>query len=166
MYSINDEGADDVDELSRKIGGSIWSRHIEVNEKDFNLDTMGGDASLLHLISLIDAGISRRIRQKQGARADFFHKIYKYCEPVKFIIVGVYIMMTQFEQPAFCLDIIKKKAADPNNSGYADFDERICNDSELNYTCWDILPKFTPAITRPIEIGCLILLLVIQLIRN
>lgn len=75
-------------------------------------------------------------------------------------------MMTQFEQPAFCLDIIKKKAADPNNSDFMNFDERICNDNELNYTCWDIIPKFTPAVTRPIEIGCLILLLVIQLIRN
>ena len=74
---------------------------------------MGGDASILHLISQMDSGISRQIRLKTGERADFFRKIFSCLRPLKYLLLFVYIMMTQFEYPAFCLDIINQKEKNP-----------------------------------------------------
>ena len=106
--SINYDGPTERDQC-RSFATSISSRPTELQKKDFDLDTMGGDASLLHLISLIDAGISRRIRQKPGDRAAMYRQMYRICEPLKFVLIIIYILMSQFEKPAFCLDIIKQK---------------------------------------------------------
>ena len=160
-FSINDEDADNHDEISRRIGGSSISSESTVFDRNqIKIVQNGGDASQLHLISLIDAGISKRRRQKPGERAVYYHKIYKVCEPFKFIAIIIYILITQFEQPAFCLRIKKEKELKPQGK-YSAFDSSICNDVENNYTNFHYFPKLHPAITRPLEISCLLLLLAI-----
>jgi len=62
-----------------------------------SIDTKGGDTSLLHLISVLDQGIKKRISFKDDERAHFYKKIYKYCKPFKYLIVFVYAFITQLE---------------------------------------------------------------------
>lgn len=154
--SINQDGR--INGSFRDTASSVSSQAQEERKKEFSLDTMGGDASLLHLISLIDRGISNRNRFKGGESAKMYHKIYKWCEPFKFILIGLYILLTQFEQPAFCLQKI--------HDNEKDFDGSICNNASDKYTNWAGIPKFSPSVTRPVEISCLLILLVIQALRN
>ena len=55
---------------------------------------MGGDASLLHLISLIDSGIKRRMQFKDGERAEKFRKIYRIVHPFKVFFITIYVLLT------------------------------------------------------------------------
>ena len=67
--------------------------------------------------------------------------------PLKYITLTVYCLLTQFERPDWCLDIIYEK--EQGNIAYADWNDQQCNDPDENYTNWN-LPKFRPSITIPI----------------
>lgn len=59
-----------------------------------SIDTKGGDTSLLHLISVLDQGIKKRISFKDDERAHFYKKIHKYARPVKYLVVLFYAFIT------------------------------------------------------------------------
>ena len=75
----------------------------EVKNSSLKLDTMGGDASLLHLISIIDAGIKRRMQYKTGPRANYFRKVYYWVSPIWALALLIYILVQCLEYPSFCI---------------------------------------------------------------
>ena len=146
---------EDISDKAESKGG----KNIDGETQKLNIDTMGGDAALLHLISLVDNGIKYRVQFKSGARAKKFRRIYVYCKPFKFFMIFIYAMMTQLEQPAFCVHLLKSGNV-PNFSG------KTCSTPDDIYTHFDLMDKFEPAVTRPLEAFILISLVIIQWIHN
>lgn len=72
------------------------------------LETMGGDASLLHLASRIDKGIRYKIRELESDRAKKYRKIDKMTRPLRYFMLIAYVLLTQFEIPYWCLKIVKE----------------------------------------------------------
>ena len=70
---------------------------------------MGGDASLLNLASKIDKGIRMNMREKESPTAQKYRKISKKTRPLRYLMLIAYVLLTQFEKPAWCLDINKMK---------------------------------------------------------
>ena len=97
-------------------------------QKELQFDTLGGDASLLHLIQLIDLGIRKRNQFKEGKRAVRFKLIFKFLEPLKYVAVLIYVLITQFERPSWCL----QKSIDM--AGDSRWNPHDCNDISLSYT--------------------------------
>jgi len=55
---------------------------------------MGGDASLLHLASLIDAGIRMKEAEKETPSARKYRKIHKVLKPLRYAMLVVYVLLT------------------------------------------------------------------------
>ena len=79
------------------------------DDKKFKIDTLGGDASLLHLIGQIDRGIKRKLKEKGGARANLYRTWHRVLMPLKYFILLVYILLVLFERPAWCNTMIYGK---------------------------------------------------------
>ena len=110
----------------------------------FKIETLGGDASLLHLASQIDRGIKRKMREKESAKAKNFRIWHKRLNPLKFMTLFIYVTLTQWERPDWCLDIILEKNQDP--SKYQNFNEWYCNEQATSKIKMAIFPKVnTPA---------------------
>lgn len=62
--------------------------------------------------------------------------------------------MTQFEQPAFCIHILKSGTV-------KDFSGRTCSTPDDIYTHFNLLPKYAPEYTRPLECFILVALVII-----
>lgn len=73
-----------------------------ITHKDID-DMVCGDAALMHLLAQIDNGIRQRRNQKLTKRALMFRQWYRIFEPFKYFILIWYIMLTQFERPAWCI---------------------------------------------------------------
>lgn len=87
--------------------------------------------------------------------------------PLRACALITYIILTQFEQPAWCLEIIwqKNNGTPAQKAEFKDWDETYCNDPENTYTNsnW---PKLDPIYTHIIEITCLMTMLAFQWMRN
>ena len=102
-----------------------------LNKDEFEMETLGGDASLLHLAQQIDAGIRKKMRSIESDRAKKLRLWHHRLLPFKFICLFGYILLSQFEKPRWCLKIIRKINEDPEY--YPDFDKTTCNDSKESY---------------------------------
>lgn len=116
-----------------------------------SIDTKGGDTSILHLISVLDQGIKKRIQFKDNDRAHFYKKIHSYLKPIKWLVVFLYGSITQLEQPAFCVHLI--------NKNLDSFNPKTCNTGDERFTNFNLLNKQPPAVTRPLEIILLLSLI-------
>lgn len=105
------------------------------------------------MISIIDKGIKRREQYKTGERAKFWRKVYHYCKPLKVLALTFYILVSQLEQPAFCVHLLQ--------AGTEDFNPATCNNSAGDYTNFN-WPKLRPGVTRPLEMFALAVMLFLQ----
>jgi len=94
----------------------------DATRRRFNMETMGGDASLLHLAQQIDAGIRKKMRSIESPRAKRYRQCHNTFYPLKFLMLLGYILLTQFERPKWCLELMKSKEVQT-------FDENSCNDA-------------------------------------
>ena len=65
--------------------------------KNFEFDTNGGDASMLHLISQIDRGIKNKRRELDTEEAKNWRYIWKYSANLRRVALWVYLLITVFE---------------------------------------------------------------------
>lgn len=71
-------------------------------KENFRLDTLAGDASLLHLASEIDRGIKKLEKLKLSANARKWKKRNQIWKHLKHVFLFVYIALTAFERPSWC----------------------------------------------------------------
>ena len=95
----------------------------------FKLETMGGDASLLHLASRIDKGIRHKLKENESPRARKYRQIDERSRPLRYLMLFAYVLLTQFEKPAWCLNKMKLKYEE-NDLEHRDFNDATCNDLE------------------------------------
>ena len=60
----------------------------------FKIETLGGDASLLHLASQIDRGIQRKMRDKESDQAKKYREWHKRLMPIKYLTFFGYVALT------------------------------------------------------------------------
>ena len=107
------------------------------------------------------------MREKESDWAKRMRKLHTTLLPLKYLALAVYCLLTQFERPDWCLDIIqiKNETKDADDPQYQDWDEYYCNDEAANYTNSN-LPKFSPYLTMSIQIVCITTLIGFSMIRN
>lgn len=66
----------------------------------------------------------------------------------------LYALMSQIEQPAFCVHILKSKKI-------PDFNPETCSTPDDIYTHFDLMRKYGPEVTRPLETFLLLSLILI-----
>jgi hypothetical protein len=81
-------------------------------EYELNLDTDGGNASLVYLYSKIDRGIQIRYRQKKGENASYWRAFYKRFAFVPHVTTYLYVLLVFFEIPYWCIKRVEKVEAD------------------------------------------------------
>ena len=138
------------------------------SKQHFKFETMGGDASLLHLASQIDRGIKKRLQEKETEESKKWRAFYKILRPLKGFILFSYVLMTMFERPSWCLKLIacSKKATtceSVDQKNLVDFDEWQCNNKAQIFTNSN-LPKLPQTFTISYEVFCLCSLLLFQTI--
>lgn len=72
----------------------------------FKFETLGGDASLLHLVSQIDRGIKRLKKEKETENAKWWRMINHKLRILKNLFLLSYICLTVFERPHWCNQIV------------------------------------------------------------
>ena len=72
-------------------------------ELELNLDTDGGNASLVYLYKKIDRGIQIRYRQKNTKNATYWRAFYKKFAYVPHITTYIYVVLVFFEIPYWCI---------------------------------------------------------------
>lgn len=83
----------------------------------------------------------------------FWKKINHWIKPLKVIAIIFYILVSQLEQPAFCIHMIQE------NRGH--LDPSTCNNANKEYTNFN-WPKLEPSVTRPLEMLALLIMLFSQ----
>ena len=78
---------------------------------------------MIHLIGLIDKGIHSRLRHMLPAENKKWTRIYGYLEPFKMILVVIYLALSVFEKPQWCLKKLTKAMKEdnvfPSDNNYA-----------------------------------------------
>lgn len=128
--------------------------------KMLDFDTQGGDAALLHLISLIDVGIRKRLNFIGGPRAEKYRTCHRWLWPLKYAATFIYIFATQFEKPSWCVKIDDEFAANKEKAEekYPGWDTNLCNDASETFTQVPT-PKYGFPVMLPIQFACVLTLL-------
>lgn len=66
----------------------------DTKQPSFKIETLGGDASLLHLASQIDRGIQRKLRDKESDTAKKYREWHRRLMPLKYLTIFGYVTLT------------------------------------------------------------------------
>jgi hypothetical protein len=137
------------------------------NDQKFKFETLGGDASLLHLASQIDRGIKKKMKEKESPEARNWRKCHSRLFPLRSLALFTYIFQTQFEQPSWCItnEHLSLHGNAEEKAMYKDWDPTNCQNPEMTYTN-SRMPKMRPWASHLLEIACLLILIAFQLARN
>ena len=87
---------------------------------------------MIHLIGLIDKGIHSRLRNSLPEENKKWVQIYKYLEPLKLLLVIIYLSISVFEKPEWCLknltNDMKRDNMFPSNPNFAQWKINTTND--------------------------------------
>lgn len=162
----------DIDSHQNLLSSPLSKTDNELDKKksilnSLNFETLGGDASLLHLYEEIDRGIKHLSSQIEDKNAQWWKKIYTFLLPLNSLSVICYIIHTLFERPHWCIQIYK------NRSNWTFQEEQLlrtwnmytCNNDDSLYTNSN-LPKIDPIYSQLIEITCLLIMVGFKIMCN
>ena len=117
------------------------------------------DASMRSIVTRVDETIMERTSFKRNPTAKKFYSCFSCVQPLYYLAVAVYILITQFERPSWCVEIVnmQQHGTDAQKEKYKDFDGWQCRDKYDTIANFDII-NLPQVVTLPLE-GALLLLL-------
>lgn len=117
------------------------------------------NATMRSLVSNVDGTIQKRTGYLDSERSKSYRRCYNCAWPLNAITVTAYILITQFEQPSWCVKMqhLRDHGTPTETNQYRDFDSLFCDDKAGTIATFKTyrIPNY---VSIPLEAGLLLML--------